>query len=208
MMGIPRDHTTPYTKLDECHECGEPIVRGIKAGNKESIQYLKVFDDPWATKACHVVLHDDNDEDGNGSCLEKLFDTSWSDFRYFHCDECGRVIVRQCLDNGWRSFVKERNGAEICVKCYQDEILREGHDIDELQDRVPGEFFVNEEISAFGWSLVPGCEGVHVSGRESVNAILLKARALKMQGRKVLFNIDSMAYGGGEGYVDLYVKGA
>jgi hypothetical protein len=205
MMGIPRDHKTPYTKTDKCHECDEKIKMGKAGYPLDSVKYLKVFDDPWATEACHVVLHDDNDE-GNGTCLEKLFDTSCSDFRYFECEICHRVIIRQCPDNGWRSYVKERNGAEICIKCWQDDILEHGHSLESLDQGIPGEFFNHSDLNTFLWSLVSGCNNVHVLSISQSKEILQRAKNLIKQRYKVLFNINSMAYGGSEGYVSLYCK--
>jgi hypothetical protein len=87
-------------------------------------------------------------------------------------------------------------------------ILEEGHDMKDLEDSIPSDFFNASDLNENNWSLIPGCGKIHITGKESIQGILTQARALKMQKHKVLFDIDSMAYGGGEGYVPLYVKSA
>jgi hypothetical protein len=77
-------------------------------------------------KGSTVRVHTGND-DGHGDCLDKLTDDHYADFRYFECACCGRLVIRQCPYNGWRSYVKIRNDEEICVKCYQDELLQNRH---------------------------------------------------------------------------------
>jgi hypothetical protein len=205
MQGIARDHTTPYTVKDKCHECGEKFKKHetLKSGN---VVELKLYDDPWATEPCTVRVHAHND-DGYGSCLDKLTDDSWSDFRYFDCPVCNRLVVGQCLDNGWRSYRKIYAGEEICVKCYQEIKLENGEDREIFEEgKIPGDFFNASDLNAHGWSLVPGMGDRHIDGKASAWAFCKMALTMIKKGYKVLVDYDSMGIGGGEGYVSLYCK--
>lgn len=205
MQGIPRDHTTPYVKKDECHECGEVFKKRetLKSGK---VQEIQLYDDPWATEACIVRVHADNEE-GHGTCLDKLTDTGWADFRYFDCPICKRLVVGQCLDNGWRSYRKEHRGEEICVKCYQEIKLEDGEDVEVfVNGKIPGDFFPAAELNAFGWSLVPGMGNRHIDSTSSTHAFCQMALTMIRKGYKVLVDYDNMGIGGLEGYVSLYCK--
>ena len=200
MMGVIRDHTTPYKNLKTCHECGKRFRTGQEKAT------LDIYDDPWAMKPCVVRVHTENDDD-HGSCLDKMTDTSFADFRYFECQKCERLIVRQCLDNGWRSYVKILNGEEVCVRCYQEMVLEDGSDAETFENgRIDGDFFDSREISAHGWSLVPGFHGAFINGKGSVDRFCNQALKLIADGHKVLVNLERMGIGGGEGYVSLFVK--
>ena len=200
MMGVIRDHTTPYKNLKTCHECG----KRFRTGQEKAI--LDIYDDPWAMTPCIIRVHTENDN-GHGSCLDKMTDTSWADFRYFECQKCECLVVRQCLDNGWRSYVKHVGDEEICVRCYQDLRLEEGEPADAFEEgKIPGDFYTSNDLSAYGWGCVPGFLGVHITGEESVNHFCQQALKLLQEGYKALVNYDSMGIGGSEGYVSLFVK--
>jgi len=206
MMGIPYNTKKPYKKLGECHECGEKFAKSdtIKSGK---VVQLKLYDDPWQDEPNIVRVHAHND-DGHGDCLDKLTDTSWADFRYFTCEKCDRLVISQCPYNGWRSYIKETDdGREICVRCYQEDILENGHDVEIFKSgRVPGDFFSEKEISNLNWGLVSGQNYKHIAGRDSAGELCKLALKLIGEGRKVLINYETMAQGGGEGYVSMYYK--
>ena len=206
MMGIPYDAKKPYKKLHECHECGEKFKPGetIKSG---AVQKLKIYDNPWATEPSTVKVHTHNDDGRHGSCLDKLTDTSWADFRYFYCFACGRLIISQCPYNGWRSYIHEEHGEEICVACYQQETLTNGMAKDVLESgRVPGDFFEDDEIANHGWALVQGYDNIRIAGSGQAKAFCDTALSFIAKGMKVLINYESMGIGGGEGYVSLYQR--
>jgi hypothetical protein len=208
MQGIPRDYKTPFTELKKCYECGESFHKDetLKSGK---VVTLKIFNDPWASSPCTVRVHSANNEGQHGTCLDKLTDTSWADFRYFLCDECcNRLIISQCPSNGWRSYKQIDNaGRDICVKCYQDNILENGHDADDLKrNNIPGDFYNESDISINNWSLVQGMSDCRIAGSESAENFMAKARELAAVGNKVLINYGAMGIGGGEGYVSLYIK--
>lgn len=205
MMGIAHDNSKPYKRTTECHECGNKFKKG------ESKQVLKIYDDPWADQPRIIAVHDQNDDENDrygGTCLDKLTDTSWGDFRYFLCEECNRLIISQCPDNGWRSYKHYRDdGSEICVRCYQENILANGHDADDFKDgNIPGDFYSSQDVSSADWVLVQGMSRCYITGKESARVFIDKALELIGKGYKVLVNYDAMAIGGGEGYVSLYFK--
>lgn len=204
MMGIAHDNKKPYKRTTECHECGGKFKKG------ESKQILKIYDDPWADQPRTIAVHDNNDDDRYGSCLDKMTDTSWGDFRYFLCERCNRLIIQQCLDNGWRSYKRiDDTGEEFCVRCYQENTLENGHEAAELErGSVPGDFYNHQDISSHDWVLVQGMSHVYITGSESAKRFADRALELIDEGNKVLVNYDSMGIGGGEGYVSLYYKPA
>jgi hypothetical protein len=199
MQGPYVDCSKPYKKTTVCAECGEKFKRG------EAKQIVEVYDDPWAKKPRVIAVHSDN-EDDHGSCLDKLTDTSWADFRYQVCDVCERMIISQCPSNGWRSYFKPYGDGEICVKCYQDQTIKDGHEASSfLLGKIPGDFFNREEIGANGWSKVPGGDRF-INGTESSKRFCDLALKLINDGHKVLVDYGAMGIGGGEGYVTMYCK--
>ncbi len=190
----------PFVNRKECHTCGEKMKRG------QAFQELAIYNDPWLTKPSTVRVHTEND-DRHGDCLDKLLDTSWGDFRYFACAACHRTIIRQCPSNGWRSYVKERDGAEICVKCYQDEVLESGETIDKFEHGIiPGDFYNEWDIKGNGWKSIDKLGNFFFSGSGSAKRFCDSAIGLINQGKKVLVDYDSIAITGEEGYVSLFVK--
>jgi hypothetical protein len=200
MMGRYIDLTSPKTCLDSCHECGEEF-------KDEGRIQLEIYDDPFATEPRIVAVHTENNDD-YGTCLDKLTDTSWGDFRYFTCDHCGRLVARQCGFNGWRSYVKEVDGEEWCIKCYHEDRLRDGEPREKFEDgKIPGDFYSQVDLEDQGWKPVVSYHGFHIATDLSVKQLTGAALNLFDQGLKVLVDYGSMAYGGGEGYVSLYTKG-
>ena len=200
MMGVYVQQV-PFINRQDCHQCGEKIKRG------QEFQELSIYNDPWLTKPSTIRVHTGNDDDNHGDCLDMLLDTSWGDFRYFACAACHRTIIRQCPSNGWRSYVKERDGKEICVKCYQDEVLANGEIIEAFEGgRIPGDFYNEWDIRGNGWKPIDKLGNFFFSGSESAKRFCDSAIGLINQGKKVLVDYDSIAITGEEGYVSLFVK--
>lgn len=200
MQGPYVDCSKPFKKTTVCAECGEKFKRG------EAKQVVEVYDDPWAVKPRIIAVHSDytgdDDKDSYGTCLDKLTDTSWADFRYRVCEDCGRMVISQCPSNGWRSYFK----GEICVKCYQGQVLKDGHGSSSfLLGKIPGDFFNKEEIGANDWAPVPGGD-CFINGSASSERFCDLALKLINDGQKVLVDYGAMGIGGGEGYVTLYCK--
>jgi hypothetical protein len=206
MMGIPYDTKKPYTKTKECHLCGETFKKHetLKSG---AVIKLKIYDDPWASEPSNVRVHAAN-EDNYGSCLDKLTDPSWGDFGYFVCADCGRTIIRQCPYNGWRSYVKIVDDyEEICVACYQANVLTNGMDRESFErGTIPGDFFDEKELSNYDWSLVQGKDSIRIADSDSAKKLCAEIIEIMDKGYKALINYDSMAIGGSEGYVSVYYK--
>lgn len=202
MMGIPQIRK-PFVEKGTCHECGEAFTE------QDAFVELEIFDNPFEKIPSIVRVHSDNDEDGYGTCLDKLEDTSWADFRYFTCAACGRMIIRQCPDNGWRSYVKIVDDEEICVACYQDNVLQNGVDVEKLREgRIPGDFFGRDDILEHGWSPVEEYQGYFIRGDSRKKEFCGAAIALADAGKKVMIDYDNLAIDGSEGYVSLYSKEA
>ncbi len=203
MQGPYVDCSKPFKKTTVCAECAVKFKKG------EAKEVVEVFDDPFAAKPRIVAFHTDNDEDAYGTCLDKMTDTSWANFRYFTCAHCERIVVRQCLSNGWRSYVKSYGGEEICVKCYQDIVLEDGHAHVAFEGgKIPGDFFNSSDLSANDWAQVPGYSHAFINGKETAKRFCTAALDLIEEGHKVLVDYNSMGIGGGEGYVSLYAKEA
>ena len=200
MMGAYVDQSKPFKKTTVCAECDKKFKKG------EAKAVVEVFDDPFAVHPRIIAFHSDND-DGYGTCLDKMTDTSWADFRYFSCARCERIVVRQCLSNGWRSYAKIDDDEEICVKCYQDLRLEDGEPAEAFEaGKIPGDFYVSSDLSAHGWGQVPGYSNFHISSGSSAKHFCQQALKLIEEGHKVLVDYDSMGIGGGEGFVSLYAK--
>ena len=160
MIGVYREPIT-FVNKKECHQCGETFRKGEKKMG------LTIFDSPWQKDGSTVCVHTGNDDGKHGDCLDMLLDTSWRDFRYFACAACHRTIIRQCPSNGWRSYVKERDGKEICVKCYQDQVLANGEIIEAFEDgRIPGDFYNEWDIKSNGWKPIDKLGNFFFSGSE------------------------------------------
>ena len=202
MMGIPQIRK-PFVEKGTCHECGEKIKKN------EAFVELEIFDNPFEKTPSIVRVHSGNEDEYGLTCEDKLTDESWAYFRYFTCAECGRMIIRQCPDNGWRSYVKYRDGEEICVACYQEDILENGLSEEAfLNGRIPGDFFGRDDILDNGWTPVQQYQGFFLKGAARVAEIRDAAITRLEAGKKVMIDYDRIGLDGSEGYVSLYEKGA
>jgi len=202
MQGPYTDQSKPFKKTTVCHECDEKFRKG------EAKEIVEIYDDPWAVKPRIIAVHSEND-DGHGTCLDKLTDTSWADFRYQDCAICQRMVVTQCLSNGWRSYFKSYGDEQICIKCYQDIVLEDGHGAEPFEaGKIPGDFFNSSSLSAHGWAQVPGFDGFFINGGDSAKRFCAQALKLIKEGHKVLVDYGSMGIGGGEGYITMMAKEA
>jgi hypothetical protein len=139
-------------------------------------------------------------------CLDRMTDTSWSDFRYFDCPCCDRMICEQNPSNGYHTQYRIYQNEQICLKCYEKIILENGVDREEFEEgRLPGMFLSsgNEEAISAGYKEVEGFVDYRVGDGQP---ICDKALALIDEGCKVILAYESMAIGGLEGYVTLLAK--
>jgi len=180
-----------------CYECEELL--------ELDAPYTKitVFDSPF-TNGKEIVLHVNNDND----CLDKLEDTSWADFRYFTCNDCGRMVCRQSPYNGWHSWVRVReDGSEVCLKCFEDDVLENGIPRESFEGgKISGSDFSVEDLRENGYKEVDDFEGVHITGGPSAKRFCDKALGLMDQGKIIVTRYDHMAIGMIEGYVSMWAK--
>jgi len=183
-----------------CNECGEVIKRN------EEYTTLEVYDSPWRESKT-IYVHMDNEIRENGlSCEEALYDERWEDFRYFNFYLCNRTISRQCRSNGWHFYVRETDdGEEICLSCYEENILAHGIPWETFaQHTIAGMFFNQGELREKGWERV--LREMFLNSETSVSAYCKEAIHYIDQGYKVVTDYESLGIGGGEGYVSLWIK--
>jgi hypothetical protein len=175
---------------------------------------LEVYDDPWQEEPKVVYLHQnvprafvkEYPNHRGESCQDLLFDTGWGDFRYFICENCDRVVIRQCPHNGWHSYVHMmEDGEEICLKCYEADIFKNGLSRAEFEQcRIPGMFFNRGNLEERGYEKVRGFIDFKVTSKETAKQFCDKALELIDSGCRVAVDYERLAIGGGEGYVTLF----
>jgi hypothetical protein len=177
--------------------CGDEIKR------KEKKIKLEYFDDPWATEPHTGVVHSANNIGYGCTCYDALFDSSFADFRYFTCSVCERVVISQCPDNGWRSYkrTEAESGEEICVACWQKNMLENGLKEDELT----GDFFNSSDLSLHSWVPVPGGQ-MFINSKRGQEELGNFVKDLFAKGLKVLIDYNRVAIGGLEGSLTVYSK--
>ena len=177
----------------ECRECCAWVP-------KKCTTDIEMWDTPWEDEPTVRPICD--------ICLitDRLEDEGWADFRYFTCSECGRFICRQNPSNGWHTQVRVVDECtEVCLRCYQDLILKEGVSQQTLeQGQLPGMFFNEEELEGLGFECAESW--VFIQRQEQAKKLADKALALMKEDKIVVIGFESMAIGGLEGYVSLYWK--
>ena len=160
-----------------------------------------VYETPW-----------DANEVEKTFCSEEHAETYLSEdpFAYFWCEPCGRQICKQNPANGWMVQVKDYDGEEVCLSCYQDLILENGLERDKFEaGQIPGMFFShgNPEPLDAGYTEVDGFDRFFVKGSDRVRQVRDKALELIDSGCKVVVGYENMAITGDEGFVSLFRKG-
>ena len=63
-------------------------------------------------------------------------------------------------------------GEQICVRCWQENILENGHEAEEFaRGQVPGDFYNHQDLSSHDWVLVQGMSHVYITGKESARGL-------------------------------------
>jgi hypothetical protein len=139
------------------------------------------------------------------SCLEYMEDTSFADFRYWACKRCGRWICCQNPRNGWHNHVHITDeGEEICLACYEAELMAEGYPREALErGQLRGMFLNDHDLRDKGWERV---EGRFVSDAESAKALCDEGIKQIDKGYIVVICWERMAVGLSEGHVALWRK--
>ena len=190
------------------------VVCEKRATSKNAVK-MDLYDTPWDDVPRKVWVHNDNAEKLNHygeTCIDLLYDTSWADFRYFDCVECGRTICEQNPANGWHSQVRYDECDEpICLRCYEQEILANGVPAEKFEKgALSGMFFSygNKELAEAGYELIPEVDDRHIACQSDSRQVCDIALAEIAKGHKVIVAYESMAIGGLEGYVSLFSKAA
>ena len=192
-------------EVRECWECLETII--FEGEYKEDFVEVDVFDSPFDTVPLKQFFHATEEYDEDQNCYRRAFDTGWGDFRLFVCDDCGRIINRQCPSNGWHSYVKtiDYDGNEICLDCYEKDILENGVPFESFKSgKVEGMFAPKAEEN--GYEVVEGFKMFFINNRSSANEYCKKAIELIYAGYNILNDYERMAIGGLEGYVTMWAK--
>ena len=94
---------------------------------------VELYDTPWEDEPKLVFFHSDE-------CEEAYIHAD--SFGYRDCASCERTICQQHPGNGWQwQFCEHEDLVEICLRCYQDEILENGQprsDFESVRHRPPG----------------------------------------------------------------------
>ena len=141
------------------------------------------------------------------NCLEVLYDTSWADFRYFTCVGCGREVCRQSPGNGWMGQVRVVDDEEICLRCYEEHILEHGIDREAFEaGRLEGMFFSGDNHEPLDAGYTEILHNIFINSTESARRVCQAAIEFIDSGDKVVVGYESLAIGGSEGYISLFVK--
>jgi len=160
---------------------------------------IDVFHTPWDDEP-HTLKY----------CSEKCMDEDLferHDFCYFYCHECGRVVCEQNPSQGYFTQVREINGEQYCLRCYEKIILKDGIDLETFEEgRISGMFFSsgNPELIDAGYSEVKNVPGF-IRSQESINTYCEKAIELINDGYKVVTAYERMGMGL-EGYVTMFYR--
>ena len=192
--------------LVKCEECGEEFYPDP---DKEGETWCKVtlFNDPWSENGEEVHVHVGNEKNKGmdyGDCYDKLSDTSWADFRYLDCPICNRKVIRQSPANGWHSYTRILNDEEVCIACFEKELLV--GNIEPIDDDgcIVGMFFNWGELAGKGFELIEDC--FFIGSKNSKTKYVEMVNSYVEQGYIVVNEYESMGLGGGEGTLNLWIK--
>jgi len=130
-------------------------------------------------------------------------------YAYFWCNECNREVCEQNPMNGWHIQYRDYDDETVCLRCYEDLILENGVELEKIErGGIPGMFFSwgNSEPIEAGYHVVPRFKNYHVNSQERADEFRVRAMELIDRGMKVVIGYESLAYGGGEGYVTMMAK--
>jgi ribosomal protein L37AE/L43A len=181
------------SEVHRCDNCGELFVGHAYKP--------KIYHTPWDKKPAKV-------EFCSMTCEDNYIQLgSFEEWSYFECSECGRTICIQNPANGWHTqyrAIDSEAGLYICIKCQYEKWLKEGQPVEDFTEKnqIPFLFFDYKDLEDAGYTKH---SDFFINGEESVKQFKEKAVNL-LQQYKLITNMDRMAYGGSEGYVELYVK--
>jgi len=193
----------------ECYHCGLSVTE--KTG-----KMIEVYNSPFDSVPEKIWVHTNPKityaimvKDGFGFCAEPektcedyLYDHSWGDFRFFKCFDCGRIIHEQCPENGWHVQYRDWDGdTQICLGCYEKNILQTGVQEEDFECGIPGMFFGNDLEDSDDWEKIETVWKV-----QNKDMVMKKCFPLWKAGRKVLINYIALAIGGFEGHIEIWAE--
>ena len=206
--------TAEITQTVQCYECD-------RERPKDATYEYELYSTPWDDVGTTAYLCTDEFghaevERENGrevfeswkyyeSCVEVLTDNGWSDFRYFECVRCYRTICEQNPKNGWhvQYRVDGDDYEQVCLKCYQDEILEYGISRESVENgELSGMFFNTGELDE--WERV--MDYIHIDNSNTVQEVLDNILGWMDEDYKVVIDYERMGIGGLEGYISVYRK--
>jgi hypothetical protein len=137
------------------------------------------------------------------------------DYTYFDCKCCDRTICEQNPSNGWHVQYRIVNECEyVCTKCYEEQMMSEGVDIDELlrTRTIPGAFASSSELESAGFAEVVGLSNILVgngySGYQSEGVFFnrVQEKYEELKDKIVFIEYVSMSIGGLGGYITVWSK--
>lgn len=185
----------------KCWGCDEPL--------NLNDPYVKItlFDSPFDKEGHEEAFHVENGEHNYDFCYDRLTDTDWADFRYFECPGCLRMVCRQNPRNGWHGQVREIGDEEVCLRCYEEEILEKGIERERFEDgKIDGMFLNDSDLQEAGFVEVEGFNYVHITSKFDAGRYCKEAMRLIDEGFIVVTNYERMGIGGLEGFVSMWIK--
>lgn len=201
----------------ECWACGDDGY-AIGQDRAYNVQPIEVYDDPWDTTPTIIWTHTSERRPTlyniAETCTEAIESPHLTDFHYFGCENCGRIVIVRCPSNGWHSYQRIIDDCEEwCLACVESTlraegiagfpselkgVLEEGH--------LFGMFFNVGELEDEGWLATD--YRTFINGEESAKLLAIEAKRLHEQGRLIIIGYESLAIGGSEGYITLFSKEA
>lgn len=165
------------------------------------VNIYEVYDSPFDTEPSTVAVC--------GEACDEVFWTTDYDFAYWECDECQRLVCQRNPSNGWHEHFRfTEDGDQICLLCYQDAILANGHPRAAFErGSIPGMFFSGDDREPLGAGYEKATTEF-IRGGDAAQAFCEQALRYIDDGYQVVVGYESMAIGGLEGTVSLFVKKA
>ena len=114
------------------------------------------------------------------------------------------MVCEQNPSNGWHVQYRIENECEqVCLKCYQDEILENGISRESVENGELSGMFLDRDCLD-GWDKV--LDYIRITDSETKQEVLDDILAWMDDDYKVVIDYDRMAIGGLEGYISVYRK--
>lgn len=149
----------------------------------DTTEYSSAFDD----KGRDVTVCEDCESEGN-----------------FWCQECNRLVSESCGHNLQYRIV---NQELTCLKCYEEQILKEGQDEEDFEgEGISGGMFFsygNEELIKAGFTHF---RDFFITGKDSAKEYNNLAREKIEDGCKLITAYERLSIIGNEGTIGLWIK--